>query len=234
MNDEMKQQVLDCVMEIQRHLLKNLSADKSYELLKDKYDREIINIAMDLLRETKTNPSSPYKAISDTITRCMNKVQDVDTNISNVDEFYKICERAYKVFMNDKDGRGLPIVFLYNEGTKSLGIAPITQSKEERDTSPMDYLKKIVYSANPDAYCFCGEASMLKKESKAGMEKMKKGYKYGDIINDPNSEDVMIMQGNNKANTATLKKAFRISGKMGSLKFKEVEDFDKSESDKLP
>jgi hypothetical protein len=127
--------------------------------------------------------------------------------------------------MNDKEGRAIPIVFMYIENNSKLGVCPITEGDPNK--SPMDYLKDVVYSAKPDAYCFCAEASMN--------DHIDKKYNYGDIIDDPTSKDIVVITGNSKDGNNPIHKAFIINGEMGDLKFKPVKEFGKNvECDKLP
>lgn len=233
-DDKLQEEVINCAHDLQSHMMKGISSHDSFNKLKEKYEEKIIYMAMELLKQAVTNPKSPHKAISDTINRCMNKTRSKKEDLANVDKFYEFCVISYKVFMNDEMGRALPLVFLYNDKSKTLGVAPILNVKE--GNSPMDYLKDIVYSANPDAYCMCAEASMnsMKMKGKSKEEIMKE-YKYGDLIDDPTSKDIMIVQGNNKTGKKSFIKVFELEGKTGNLLFKEMENAGENfESSKLP
>ena len=161
-------------------------------------------------------------------------MKEVGTKSFNVDKFYNLCIEGYKHFMNDDVGRALPIVFIYVESNKKIGVLPINIPKEE-NRSPMDFLKQIVYQENPDAYCFCGEASM--NTIPKNKQKNLKNYKYGDIIDDPSSKDIMIIQGNTKKGDNSINKVFDIvTNEHGTLEFVEMKDYsgNNMESDKLP
>jgi len=234
-DDELQKEIVDCAHDLQSHMMKGKSSHESFDKLKEKYDEKIVYMAMELLKQAVTNPNSPHKKISDTVNRCMNNMKkSKKDDLANVDKFYDFCVRSYKVFMNDKLGRALPLVFLYNDKSKTLGVAPILNVKE--GYSPMDYLKDIVYSANPDAYCMCAEASMNSMKMKGkSKEELMKNYKYGDLIDDPTSQDIMIIQGNNKMGNKSFLKVFELEGKMGKLIFKELKKAGENfESNKLP
>ena len=163
------------------------------------------------------------------------KMKEVGKDSFTVEKFYTLCIEGYKHFMNDDYGRALPIVFLYVKDNKKLGVLPI-QVPDGENKSPMDYLKQVVYQENPDAYCFCGEASM--HGIKEGDEPLtSKGYKYGDIINNPSAKDIMIIQGNTKKGDYNINRVYDIiTNKDGVLEFKEMLDLDSTnmECDKLP
>jgi hypothetical protein len=222
-----KDKILACANELQSHMFKGLTAEQSFKQIRKTFDENTIQTAMKLLKTSRENTESPYKLITETVTRCMGKLGKASkAELNSVESFYKLAERAYKVFMNDEHGRAIPMVFMYIEGNGKLGLCPITE--EGKDKSPMDYLKSIVYSSKPDAYCFCAEASMSKNVEESN-------HKYGDIINDPNSEDLLVITGNSKNGNKPIHKAFVISGEMGKLKFKPVKDFGKNmECSKLP
>ena len=64
-----------------------------------------------------------------------------------------------------------------------------------------------------------------------------KNYKYGDIIDDPSSKDIMIIQGNTKKGDNSINKVFDIvTNEHGTLEFVEMKDYsgNNMESDKLP
>lgn len=232
MDEKLKQDILDCTAMIQNHMFKQIDAEESFKIAKSKYSENVISMAMKLLKKSRSvNPE--FNKLSDIVVRCMKKVRKyAPSNIKNEDDFYNICQEAYKVFMNDEDGRAMPIVFLYQKGVNHLGVAPIIGSDK---SSPMDRLKHIVYQADPDAYCFCGEGSSLAKplDEISDID----NYKYGDIINNPKSKDVMIFQGNNKKGTKPFVRCYSISGETGNLEFKLIEeasDPSKVKSDKLP
>jgi len=222
---EDREKVFDCANELQTHMFKGYSAKKSYNIISKRYDEDTIQIAMKMLKSSRESEDSPYKDISETITRCMLQLEYED--ITSVEQFYTIAERAYKIFMNDEKGRAMPIVFMYVKGNKKLGICPITETGNGR--SPMDYLKDVVYSASPDAYCFCAEASMSEDIERSN-------YQYGDITNDPRSKDIMVLTGNTKSGNDQMHKAFHIiENKDKPLTFKEIKEYGKNiESDKIP
>ena len=231
MNDEQKKEILDCSMEIQRCMFKQMSPKIAFTELKKRFSEEVIEYAFQMLEQAREHSESPYQGMTETITRCMSNLsKDDDTEFATEEKFFKLCERAYKEFMNDEEGRGMPLVFLYSKGVTQLGVAPIITDGE---SSPMDHLKKIVYQASPDAYCFCAEGSMLVKDKNEKIEY----HKYGDIINDKDSQDIMFIQGNNKLGTKQFLKSWKLSGKTGSLKFEEfddMKDMSKVESEKIP
>ena len=221
-----KDKVVACANEVQNHMFRGLDADESREILEKSFDKDTIMMAMEMIKQARIHDDSPYKQVSEIITRCMGELGKQEEDIVDVDSFYKLAEKAYKVFMNDKEGRAIPVVFMYIKGNKKLGVCPITEGDPNK--SPMDYLKQVVYTAKPDAYCFCAEASMSKD-----LEKIQ--YKYGDIQNDPDSVDVMVMTGNEKNGNSPFNKGFELVGKEGKLKFKEIKDYGENmESDKTP
>ena len=75
-------------------------------------------------------------------------------------------------------------------------------------------------------------------------QKNLKNYKYGDIIDDPSSKDIMIIQGNTKKGDNSINKVFdivtnevkNIQNNVGTLEFVEMKDYsgNNMESDKLP
>lgn len=218
-----RDKLLECVHELQRHMMIDMSPTESWRELEKKYSGKLINMALDMLKFAKTNENSPYKKISEIIDKCMHKLSKEDSDtVIDVETFYMMCEKAYKIFMNDKEGRGMPLVFLWNKGTNGMGICPVPQDNDSK--SPMSYIEQIVNTSRPDAYCFCGEASGLKSKDDPSFDP--KHSKYGDIINNPKSKDCVVLMGNNKENTKQLKKIFMITGKTGKLKFKLRHDKD--------
>jgi len=219
-----KDKVVDCANEVQNHMFRGLDSDQSREILEKSFDKDTIMMAMEMIKQARIHDESPYKQVSEVITRCMSKVEK--QKFENIEQFYEVAERAYKVFMNDEEGRAIPVVFMYIEGNTKLGVCPITECDPNK--SPMDYLKQVVYTAKPDAYCFCAEASMSKDLEKSQ-------YKYGDIQDDPDSVDVMVMTGNSKSGNDPFNKGFELVGKEGKLKFKEIDDYGNNmESEKTP
>lgn len=231
MNDEQKKKILDCCMELQRCMFRQMSPKVAFTELKKRYSDEEIEYAFVMLDKARDHENSPYSGMTEVISRCMNRLNKYDdTEFSTEEKFFALCERAYKVFMNDEEGRGMPIVFLYEKGVTQLGVAPIIT---DGDSSPMDHLKQVVYQASPDAYCFCAEATMVSKDKDHKFV----DYKYGDISKDKDSEDIMFMQGNNKLGTKQFFKSWKLRGKTGSLIFEEfndMKDMSKIESSKIP
>lgn len=239
MEGKEKDDILECVKELQSSMFRDEDPDIVWRRLTKKYGKHTLNISMKLLEKSIEDINSPVNEIGECINRCMSKVthkdmKEVGTKSFNVDKFYNLCIEGYKHFMNDDVGRALPIVFIYVESNKKIGVLPINIPKEE-NRSPMDFLKQIVYQENPDAYCFCGEASM--NTIPKNKQKDLKNYKYGDIIDDPSSKDIMIIQGNTKRGDNPIKKVFDIiTNQHGTLEFVEMKDYsgNNMESDKLP
>ena len=241
MNDKDKDKILECTKELQSAMFRDEDPNILFKRLKSKYGVPTLELSMKLLEKSRLDIESPVNPIAECINRCMSKVdknrmREVGKDSFNVDKFYELCIEGYKHFMNDEIGRALPIVFLYVKDNKKLGVLPIEMPDGERERSPMDYLKQIVYQENPDAYCFCGEASM--HGIREGDEHINpSGYKYGDIIKDPSSKDIMIVQGNTKKGDNNINIVYDIiTNKDGVLEFKEIEDLDSQnmESEKLP
>jgi hypothetical protein len=234
-----KDKILECTKELQSAMFRDEDPDTVFDRLTKKYGKRHLDMAMKLLHQSLEHIDSPINPVSKCVNRCMSKVdhskmREVGKESFNVDKFYDICIDGYKHFMNDDVGRALPIVFLYIKSNKKIGVLPIDIPKEE-NRSPMDFLKQIVYQENPDAYCFCGEASM--KVMKDGIERDDlKNYRYGDIIDDPSSKDIMIVQGNTKKGDNNINRVYDIiTNSNGVLDFKELENHgDNMESDKLP
>lgn len=224
-----KKEILDCASELQSHMFRGLDAEESFKKLAEKYSNRTIHMSMELLKQAKNNKNSPFAGVTDVINRCMSKLDRdwISDNLESNEGFYKVCDLAYKDgFMQDKEGRGIPIVFLWVKGNSHLGVVPIMM--EEHDKSPMDFLKEIVYNEKPDAYCMCAEASM-------GTGHDKDTHKYGDIINDPSSKDVVILQGNSKSGDMSYKKMYSISEDRDLVILHEMSGFGENmESDKLP
>ena len=242
MEGKEKDDILECVKELQSAMFRDEDADTVWRRLTTKYGKHVLDISMQLLDKSISDINSPVNSIGECINRCMSKVnhkdmKEVGTKSFNVDKFYNLCIEGYKHFMNDDVGRALPIVFIYVESNKKIGVLPINIPKEE-NRSPMDFLKQIVYQENPDAYCFCGEASMKTMPmTKNKLKEDLKNYKYGDIIDDPSSKDIMIIQGNTKKGDNSIKKVFDIiTNEHGTLEFVEMKDYsgNNMESDKLP
>jgi hypothetical protein len=240
MNDKDKDEILECTKELQSAMFRDEDPNILFKRLKSKYGTPTLELSMKLLEKSRLDIESPVNPIAECINRCMSKVdknrmREVGKDSFNVDKFYELCIEGYKHFMNDEIGRALPIVFLYIKDNKKLGVLPIEVPSGE-NKSPMDYLKQIVYQENPDAYCFCGEASM--HGIKEGDEPLSEsGYRYGDIINDPSAKDIMIIQGNTKRGDNNINRVFDIiTNKDGVLEFKEMEDLDSTnmECGKLP
>jgi hypothetical protein len=231
LSDKEKDNILKCTKEIQSALFRGSNPNETFKKLRVKYSDKEIQSAMALLEHSRKNVNSPKNLVSKCINRCMNQVDKTKMNMAGdgtmtVDIFYEVCEEAYKVFMNDEFGRAMPIVFVFVKGNSTLGVIPI--ETENDDTSPMDYLKEIVYQEKPDAYCFCGEGSM---NSNVEISE----HVYGDIIDDPSSKDIVIMQGNTKRGDMPFQKMFDIEGEKGKLLFKKIDiNADNMESDKLP
>ena len=239
MKGKEKDDILECVKELQSAMFRDEDANTVWRRLTTKYGKRVLDISMQLLDKSIEDINSPVNPIGECINRCMSKVnhkdmKEVGTKSFNVDKFYNLCIEGYKHFMNDDVGRALPIVFIYVESNKKIGVLPINIPKEE-NRSPMDFLKQIVYQENPDAYCFCGEASM--NTIPKNKQKDLKNYKYGDIIDDPSSKDIMIIQGNTKKGDNSINKVFDIvTNEHGTLEFVEMKDYsgNNMESDKLP
>jgi len=228
---KMKDHVTDCLQEIQIHISKNMTPDESYEkLLEMKYDPRIIDLAMELLKKLNSVENPVHEAI----TKHMVEINDDISNIKNPKDFYELISTAYlDRFMQDKETRGMPITFLYNSNKESkIGIVPMNTT----DHSPMDDLKQVVYRTNPEAYIFCGEASMLEMEKNEFEKEKDKPYKYGDLQDNKNSVDVVVLQGNDRCDQNQFSKVYDMKVlKSGKIKFKEREfDHDKMESEKLP
>jgi hypothetical protein len=230
--DEEKDLAVECAREIQSHLFRGTDPQESYKIVMEKYDTKIIQVAMEMVKESRKQLQGEGNELSQTINRCMmqvnrEKLDRIGQADVTVEEFYEICEEAYHVFMNDDKGRALPIVFLFIKGNAKLGVVPIDTGED--NISPMDYLKQIVYQEKPDAYCFCGEASMNHDVDKST-------HKYGDIINDPTSKDIVILQGNTKSGDKPLNKMFDIIEKKDKIELKPMKDIEgeNMESDKLP
>ena len=240
MNEKDKDEILKCTKELQSAMFRDEDPNILFKRLKSKYGIPIIELSMKLLEKSRLDIQSPVNPIAVCINRCMSKVdtirmREVGKDSFNVDKFYKLCIEGYKHFMNDKIGRSLPIVFLYVKKNRKLGVLPI-EVPEGENKSPMDYLKQIVYQESPDAYCFCGEASM--HGIRKGDEPISKDrYNYGDIINDPSSKDIMIIQGNTKRGDNAISRVYDIiMNKDGILDFIEMEDLESKnmECEKLP
>lgn len=232
LSDKDKEDLLKCVKEMQSALFRGSNPRETFDKLKNTYSDRIIMMAMDLLEKSRSQTDSPHNSISTCINRCMSKVDKdkmdkAGDGTLTVPVFYEICEEAYKIFMNDEVGRALPIVFIFVQGNKTLGVIPIEVG--ENNHSPMDYLKEIVYQEQPDAYCFCGEGSMNKNIEESQ-------HRYGDIINDPTSKDIVIMQGNSKKGDMSFHKMYDIIEMAdGQVELKDMGIVAQNmESDKLP
>jgi hypothetical protein len=226
---KMKDQITNCIQEIQIHMSKNMTPDESYKKLREmKFDTQVIDLAMMLLKKMhdEGNP------IHDSITKHMVEINDDISDIKDVKDFYQLISTAYlDKFMQDKETRGMPITFLYNSNKDNkIGIVPMNTT----DHSPMDDLKEVVYRTNPEAYLFCGEASMLKMD-KDEFEEADKSYKYGDIQENEKSIDVVILQGNDRCNKNQLSKVYDLKVlEDGKIEFNEREFNNEVTSNKLP
>ena len=231
---EQKDEILKCTQKLQSLMFRNVPPEESWkELLKLGYDRDIINASLAVLEHAVEHNKSEDNEIARCIEDSMasisyERTDEVQKDTFTPDKFYGICTDVYKALTNTK-ARATPLVFLYVKGLKKLGVVPIEVGDE--DVSPMDYLKSIVYHENPDAYCFCGEASMT--TSKKPME----NYTYGDILKDPTSKDIVVIQGNTKKGDAQYNAMYdMIFEQDGHIELKLMEDFDGNnmESEKLP
>lgn len=232
--DEEKAQILKCSQKLQSLMFRNVPPEESYkELIRLGYSREVINASLALLEHAVSHNKSENNEIARCIEESMGTISlertdEVQKDSFTPDKFYGICTDVYKHLTNTK-ARATPLVFLYVKGLKKLGVVPI--EVDDDDTSPMDYLKSIVYHENPDAYCFCGEASM--KVSKEPLE----NYSYGDILKDPTSKDIVVIQGNTRKGDAKYNAMYdMVHEQNGHIELKLMEDFDGNnmESDKLP
>jgi len=232
LTDKEKQDILACAKDMQSHMFRGTNSSDSFDSLMSKYNQKTIMLAMKMLDHSRKQVTNPDNDISSCVNRCMSQVKGntmnkVEAGTLTVNEFYTMCDTAYKIFMNDDVGRALPIIFMYVKGNKRIGVTPITV---EGDVSPMDYLKEIVYKEKPDAYCFCGEGAMNKNIEKSQ-------HKYGDIINDPTSTDIVILQGNTKDGKTPFEKLYDIIElKDNKIKLKEIpsDKGNSMESEKLP
>ena len=232
LSDKDKEDILSCVKEMQSAIFRGANPEDVFNDLRKKYSNKTIMASMTLLEKSRTEVGSPHNEISKCINRCMSKVDKTKMDKAGdgtltVPVFYEICDEAYKIFMNDKVGRALPIVFIFVDGNKTLGVIPIEVGDD--NTSPMDYLKEIVYQEKPDAYCFCGEGAMSENVEEST-------HKYGDIINDPASKDIVILQGNTKKGDMPFHKIYDISEIDGNIVLNHIKDIKAQdmESDKLP
>ena len=235
LTDKEKDKIMKCAKELQSSMFRDEDPDVVFHRLRKKYGQHTVTLGMKLLERSIGMDKDVENPISDCINRCMGKLdtkrmKEVGKKTFTVDKFYKLCIDGYQHFMNDDVGRALPIVFLYIDKNRKIGVLPIEVPRGS-NSSPMDYLKQIVYQENPDAYCFCGEASMNTKRPD------KNDYKYGDIINDPSSKDVVIIQGNTKKGDNNINHVYDlILNDIGVLEFHEMKDIDSTnmESEKLP
>mgnify|MGYP007029098349 CR=1 FL=1 len=160
---EQKDEILKCTQKLQSLMFRNVPPEESFkELIKLGYDRDIINASLAVLEHAVEHNKSEDNEIARCIESSMatisyERTDEVQKDTFTTDKFYGICTDVYKALTNT-NARATPLVFLYVKGLKKLGVVPIEVGDE--DVSPMDYLKSIVYHENPDAYCFCGEASM--------------------------------------------------------------------------
>lgn len=232
--DEQKEQILKCAQKLQSLMFRNVDPKDSFkELIKLGYDRDIINASLALLEQAVHHNKSEDNEIARCIESSMasisyERTDEVSKDSFTTDKFYGICTDVYKNLTNT-NARATPLVFLWVKGLKKLGVVPI--EVEGQDVSPMDYLKTIVYHENPDAYCFCGEASMKTTQ------KPLKQYSYGDILNDPSSKDIVIVQGNTKKGDANYNAMYdMIFEQDGHIELKLMEDYngENMESEKLP
>jgi hypothetical protein len=234
---KMKDQIAECVNFIQIHMSKSMKPEESHKILIDKgFSNDVIQLAMMLIEKMYNDSGNPLSPVMNSITKHMTQINDDISKIKDVKGFYDLISKTYMdKFMQDEEIRGMPITFLFNgDGNKDnkIGIVPMNST----DHSPMDDLKKVVYSANPEAYLFCGEASMLKMSKEEWEKEEMKDYKYGHIQKNENSVDVVILQGNDRCNQNQLTKVYDLKVlKSGKIKFKERKfDQDNMESEKLP
>ena len=231
---EQKDEILKCAQKLQSLMFRNVDPANSFkELIKLGYDRDIIHASLALLEQAVEHNKSNDNEVARCIERSMANIKrertdEVSKDSFTTDKFYGICTDVYKNLTNT-EARATPLVFLWVKGLKKLGVVPI--EVEGQDVSPMDYLKSIVYHENPDAYCFCGEASM--KTTKKPL----KQYSYGDILNDPSSKDIVIIQGNSKKGDSQYNAMYdMIFEQDGHIELKLMEEFigENMESEKLP
>jgi len=228
-----REDIIECAKAIQSDVFRNVDPEESFKKMIKTYSQNVVRMAMNMVKASRESINDEGNEIAQCVNRCMvqvdrKKLDKIGNSTCTIDEFYEICEEAYGIFMNDEFGRALPIVFMYVKGNKTIGVVPI--DVHDHSESPMDYLKEIVYSEKPDAYCFCGEGAM---SSNVELSE----HKYGDIISDPSSKDVVILQGNNKTGDKPLHKLFNIVEKDGKIvELTPVEDLDvkSMESEKLP
>lgn len=232
LSDEEKELALKCAKEIQSHIFRGTDPDESFKMVRDNYSTKVIQVAMKMVEMSRESINNEKNDIANCINRCMAQVtrsqlDKVGKDDTTVDDFYDICIEAYHIFMNDKEGRALPICFLYIKGNENIGVVPIDTGDD--NVSPMDYLKEIVYQEKPDAYCFCGEGAMNHNIEEST-------HKYGDIINDPTSKDIVIIQGNTKSGDKPLQKMYDITEVGDKVILEEMKDFvgENMESEKLP
>ena len=230
-----KDKIRQACQEIQVLLFKGKTSGEVYDILTAKgYTSSELDKAMDVIESMATSDHSPVKKAMDDISEQMEKMTKGIDGIKTSKEFYSIIEHGYlNYFMPHDRLRGMPICFLFNQASNPhVGIVPMSGSN---DHSPMDDLKEVVYSTNPDAYLFCGEASM-KKIMKGDPEyDNPPDHKYGDIINDPKSEDIVVLTGNTRSGDDRFHKSFRIKGTKDKMSFEKMEEDAKDmQSEKIP
>lgn len=226
-----KKRILDVAMEIQMMTFKSKEPSEIFDKLIEKgYKAEECMIALDLLMDAKNNVPK-IKEQAETIDKCMKTISEQTEKINTAKQFYNLVENVYlKEFMQYDESR-LPICFLWNKkGKPSIGIVPMENFTGH---SPMDDLKRVVYGINPDAYLFCGEASM-KQMTKDEV----KDYEYGALQDDPQSKDILIMIGNTREGNEEFNKLFDMKRNKEDTKWefelnKQV-PAKNLESDKLP
>lgn len=229
---ERKSEVLDICMKIQQMMFKGMGTEEAFEkLTKGKSDLELSMtlLAFQVLKQTKDDPNNPFTLLTKAISKGMNSINDDIQKCKSSKQFYKIITNMYlNVMMNDKETKGMPICFMYNKTPKPrIGVVPMTGTTG----SPLDHLQDVVYSSSPDAYIFCGEATMASVE-----EDKVKDYKYGDLEKMPNKRDIIAITGNNRAGNEQFTYLYSMEKVGDEWKFDLLED-NKScnmESDKLP
>lgn len=229
---ERKSEVLDICMKIQQMMFKGMGTEEAFEkLTKGKSDLELSMtlLAFQLLKQTKDDPDNPFTLLTKAISKGMNSINDEIQKCKSSKQFYKIITNMYlNVMMNDEDTKGMPICFMYNKKPKpKIGVVPMTGGSG----SPMDHLQDVVYSSSPDAYIFCGEATMATVD-----ESKIKDYKYGDLEKRPDSRDIIAITGNNRAGNEQFTYLYSMEKVDGKWKFDLIDSANSChmESDKLP
>lgn len=230
-DEETKNKLLKACVDIQTLTFRGKTADEIFDtLVKQGHKPEHLAMALDLLIASQQDDRSPFKKLTEALTECMETVDGKFDGLKSTKEFYSIIRDLYlNVIMNKKDLEGMPICFMYNKDTKPhVGVVPM---QGRSDQSPLDGLKQLVYASSPDAYIFCGEASM-----KAMNQDEIKDYKYGYLESHPESKDVIAITGNNKAGNESFAELYNMKQVNDKWEFELIPDKNNScmESEKLP